>query len=82
MYLPVKFKFTISLIYGVLWSIFSFYIAEKWTNDLAEYVGFIVAYLIIFGIAIIPGFMNAFLVMSLLLDKRPKRKVKIGRAHV
>ena len=75
MYLPVKFKFTISLIYGVLWSIFSFYIAEKWTNDLAEYVGFIVAYLIIFGIAIIPGFMNAFLVMSLLLDKRPKRKV-------
>lgn len=74
MYLPVKAKFTVSVVYAVLWSIFSFYIAEKWTSDLAEYVGFTVAYLIIFGIAIIPGFMNAFLVMSLLLDKRPKRK--------
>ena len=33
--------------------------------------------LIIFGIAIIPGAMNAFLIFSLILDKRPARNINI-----
>jgi biofilm PGA synthesis N-glycosyltransferase PgaC len=42
-----------------------------WTKDLASYIGYPLAVTIIAGIAIIPGFMNAFLVVSLMLDRRP-----------
>jgi biofilm PGA synthesis N-glycosyltransferase PgaC len=31
------------------------------------------AIFIIYGIAIVPGFMNAFIIASIILDKRPKR---------
>ena len=46
--------------------------AERWIIDLTQVMGATLAYLIIYGIAVIPGFMNAFLAISLLLDKRPK----------
>ncbi len=74
MYISVKIKFVISILLAISWSVFSFFIAEKWIDDIAELTNLIVAWFIIFGIAIIPGFMNAFLVSSLLFDKRPKRK--------
>ncbi len=75
MYVPVKTKFIISILLAVAWSIFSYFIAEKWINDIAELTtSYFIAYFIIFGIAIIPGFMNAFLISSLLFDSRPKRK--------
>jgi biofilm PGA synthesis N-glycosyltransferase PgaC len=38
---------------------------------LSALIGVLPAYLAIFGVAIIPGFMNAFLIASLLLDRRP-----------
>lgn len=75
MYISVKAKYLLSMIIATLWGIFSYFIAEKWINDIAELTtSYFIAYFVIFGIAIIPGFMNAFLIVSLLLDKRPKRK--------
>lgn len=71
LYIPVRLKFGVSLIAALGWAIFSYFIAERWIADLSAYVGAPAALLIIFGIAIIPGFMNAFLVASLLMDRRP-----------
>ena len=45
--------------------------AERWIEELSVVCGSTLAHLIIYGIAVIPGFMNAFLVASLMLDRRP-----------
>lgn len=70
-YVPVRLKFAASVIAALAWAILSYFIAQRWIEDLSALVGMPVALVIIFGIAIIPGFMNAFLVSSLLLDRRP-----------
>ncbi|WP_246327087.1 glycosyltransferase [Burkholderia guangdongensis] len=41
--------------------------------------GVVWAYLILFGVAILPGFMNAFLMSSLLMDRRPVFRHATGR---
>lgn len=73
-YLSIKTKFILSLIFAISWSIFSFKLAYHWIQDLATVVGYFLSYFIIFGIAIIPGFMSSFLVGSLMIDYRPKRR--------
>lgn len=73
-YIPIKAKFWISHMIAFLWMCFSFYLATPWLSDLAEVVTFPIAFLIIAGISYIPGYMNAFLVMSLLLDRQPPFK--------
>ena len=73
-YLSIPQKFIISLILSVLWAIGSYYLADRWIEDLADLIGKTTALIIIFGIAIIPGFMNSFLAFSIMLDKRPKRR--------
>ena len=52
----------------------SIFLAEPWFTDLSNITGpWLAAYLIGF-IAIIPGFMNAFVLGSLLVDRRPPHK--------
>ena len=71
MYLTVKQKFIISVSLSALWAIISYFAALPWIDQLSELTNYTLAMLIIFGIAIIPGAMNAFLIFSLILDKRP-----------
>lgn len=70
-YLPLQAKFAIALTLSVLWGAMAAVVAEKWIHDLGQIVGMVLSTLIVWGIAVIPGFMNAFLVISLLMDRRP-----------
>jgi biofilm PGA synthesis N-glycosyltransferase PgaC len=45
-----------------------------WLDDLSTHIGLLFALYLILYIAIIPGFMNSFLLCSLLLDNRPTVK--------
>lgn len=74
MYLSVRIKFVLALLGATLWAATSAWLAHYWFPDLASHIGFALAAFLIASIAIIPGFMNAFLLFSLLLDKRPQRK--------
>lgn len=74
-YLSVTTKFAVAMLVSLAWASLSYALAERWLHDLAELAGFAVALLVIAGIAILPGFMNAFLVASLALDWRPRRNV-------
>lgn len=56
------------------WFLFSIYLSIPWVIDLSEYVTLPIAIIIIGGIAYIPGYMSAFLVISLLIDKQPNFK--------
>lgn len=73
-YIPIIYKFFLSLIAAIIWASFSLSIAEQWFFDMTDVLGASVAMNIIFGVAILPGAMNAFLVSSLLTDFRPSRK--------
>lgn len=74
LYVPVKIKFLISFLMSVLWIIFSIYLSKKWLLDLIHVSNVFIAIFIIAGIAYIPGFINTFLVVSILLDKQPPFK--------
>lgn len=78
-YLSVRSKFILSLCAAFAWAAFSLWIAAAWLHDFSGLVGAPIAYLVVFGIAIIPGFMNAFLVTSLLLDRRPEVRTQADR---
>jgi poly-beta-1,6-N-acetyl-D-glucosamine synthase len=52
----------------------SIYISVPWIKDLGEIVSIPVAIIIISGISYLPGYMNAFLVVSLLFDQQPTFK--------
>lgn len=72
LYVPIWAKFVFATAMAILWAMFSLWIADRWIVDLGRYIGLVWSYVIIVGIAIIPGFMNAFMVVSLLIDRRPK----------
>lgn len=74
MYLSIRIKFVLALIGSALWALLSMWLAREWFQDLGNHIGFLLATFLIGGIAIVPGFMNAFLLCSLVLDKRPARK--------
>jgi biofilm PGA synthesis N-glycosyltransferase PgaC len=73
-YIPVKIKFLLSHLFALLWTGLSIYISVPWVNDLSAIVTMPLALLIITGIAYIPGYMNAFLVISLIFDRQPPFK--------
>lgn len=74
MYFSVHIKFVLALIGAVLWASMSFWVADEWIADLGSHIGVLPAAFLIGGIAIVPGFMNAYLLFSLALDRRPQRK--------
>jgi len=76
-YLSVRVKFAIALALASAWTMFSIYIAESWMHDLAGKTSPLFAIWALTFIAFVPGFMNAFLATSLLLDRRPPRRMPL-----
>jgi len=75
-YIPIKNKFWISHGFAFLWLCLSVWLSIPWVLDLGGITGIFLAVLIVAGISYIPGFMNAFMTSSLLLDRQPPRKVQ------
>ncbi|WML44890.1 glycosyltransferase [Neobacillus sp. PS3-40] len=74
LYIPVVWKFWIGQTAAILWVVFSIWLSLPWVNDLSQYVGKTISILIVMGLAYIPGYLNAFLVVGLLLDRQPPVK--------
>lgn len=72
-YVGVQVKFGLALLAGVAWLVLAAVLAAPWARDLARETHWLLAAFVIGGIAIVPGSMNAFLVSSLLMDRRPPR---------
>lgn len=70
-YLRVRTRFLLSVAAGLAWAGFSTWIALPWIDDLATAITAVPAWLLVVGIAIIPGYLNVQLATSVLLD-RPK----------
>ena len=61
------------MFFSICWLVLTTWIALPWMRDLARLTDWPVAILVVGGIALVPGLMNAFLAISLLIDKRPPR---------
>lgn len=73
-YLSPRVKFVASLGMALAWAFISYRVGGRWLADLTRVVGSALAHFAILFIAIVPGFMNAFLACGLLLDRRPLRR--------
>ena len=71
--LPVRAKYVFTLAAAAVWGTISYLLAVRWITDLSTVFGLVLAYMVVFAIAIVPGFMNAFIMVGLLFDRRPKR---------
>jgi biofilm PGA synthesis N-glycosyltransferase PgaC len=74
-YLSVRAKFLLATAVATAWSLLSFWLALPWFSDLTGVLGLGLAIFLVGGIALVPGFMNAFLATSLALDRRPARRL-------
>lgn len=71
-YLPVAAKFAVAVTLAVAWTIMSIWLSRPWLEDLAALTSWPLALIIIGFIAYVPGFMNTFMICTILMDRRPQ----------
>lgn len=76
-YVKVWVKFCIAMVSAAGWFGLSIYISQSWIRDLSEVVGVVPAWIIILFIALIPGFLNILLLVSILFDSPPTLNLNI-----
>jgi len=76
-YLSVGSKFFISTLIAVAWFSFSLVMAEPWLADLSKVIGPTPAFVVILFVALIPGFLNAHILSSVLLDSPPELRTDL-----
>jgi biofilm PGA synthesis N-glycosyltransferase PgaC len=74
-YTTVFKKFIISHSIAAVWMLCSIVLSIPWLKEFGSHVTLYAAIPIIAGISYFPGYINAFMVVSLLLDKQPRLKV-------
>lgn len=72
-------RFAVATLIAASWLGLSLWLALPWIDELANHIGRLPAWLIIAGIALAPGFMNAFQTASLLL--RPEGRYSEPTAY-
>jgi len=72
LYLTVRQRFLLVTFGALAWLALSASLAQPWSAELAGAVGVPTAWLLIALIALVPGFLNAHLLLSLLIDRPPK----------
>lgn len=71
-YLARNGRFTLAIIFSLAWLGFSVYFSLPWIHDAAKELSWPAAIFAVAGIAFIPGYINAFLLSSLFLDRPHK----------
>jgi len=74
-YIPIIWKFWIGHTFAFSWFLFSIFLSIPWIKELESVIGLFLSLIIIAAIAYLPGYLNAFMVAGLLLDKQPELKV-------
>lgn len=77
-YLTVRAKFYLALLVAIAWTSLSVWLSQRWLADLAAVSSWAFALIAIIFIAYVPGFMNAFLIATLSLDRRPPARAIAG----
>src|SRR5688572_29661511 len=65
-YVPVPLKYAIAMAFAICWLLFSIWASRPWMEDLGAVTHPLFAITCLTFIAYAPGFMNAFMIVSLL----------------
>ncbi len=71
LYVSLRLKLLLVIAIALGWAGFSLWIALPWISELSHSITLPLAVAVIFGIAIVPGYLNANLIASLLIDRPP-----------
>lgn len=71
LYIALHLKLAMVIAIALAWAGFSFWLSLPWIETLGHSVTVPLATAVIFGIAIVPGYLNANLIASLLIDRPP-----------
>jgi biofilm PGA synthesis N-glycosyltransferase PgaC len=71
LYIALHLKLLLVVGIGLAWAGFSLWLSIPWIETLGQSITMPLAIAVIFGIAIIPGYLNANLIASLLIDRPP-----------
>jgi poly-beta-1,6-N-acetyl-D-glucosamine synthase len=81
-YLPVTVKFALAQAVALSWLGLSVWLSLPWLGDLTAAITLVPAVLVVAFVAYLPGWLVAFLAVSLLLDRQPPLRVSDPRAGV
>ena len=73
-YVNVRSKFVIACSFALAWTALSVWLSLRWVHELALATDLAFALIAIAFIAYVPGFMNAFLLSTLVMDRKPPRR--------
>jgi biofilm PGA synthesis N-glycosyltransferase PgaC len=73
-YVKLQTKFVLALSIAVGWTALSIWLSLPWLHQLGEVTSIAFAIVVITFIAYVPGFMNAFLLSTLMFDRKPARR--------
>jgi poly-beta-1,6-N-acetyl-D-glucosamine synthase len=76
-YLSVRGKFLVSTAVSILWILISWQLAQPWLSELSRVTSYPAALVMIFFIALLPGFLNAHILLSVILDRPPTLKLDL-----
>ena len=71
LYVALHLKLAMVVAIALAWAGFSFWLSIPWIDALGSSITMPLAVAVIFGIAIVPGYLNANLIASLLIDRPP-----------
>jgi len=71
LYVSLRLKLVLVIAIALGWAGFSLWLALPWISELGQSITLPLAIAVIFGIAIVPGYLNANLIASLLIDRPP-----------
>jgi len=76
-YIPTGTKFVAATMLAFAWFGFSLSLAQPWVAQLASAIGAPAAWLVVTFVALVPGFLNAHLTISILLDQPPPLRLDV-----
>jgi biofilm PGA synthesis N-glycosyltransferase PgaC len=81
-YIPLKLRVAATIAAGVLWVLFSLWLSRSWIRTLGSDITVPLAIVVIAGIALIPGYLNIQLLVSILVDRPPPLRLDVSLPRI
>jgi poly-beta-1,6-N-acetyl-D-glucosamine synthase len=77
LYVPLWARVSLTVVGGLLWVVFSLWLSQAWIRSLGQDIGTPMAIAVITGIALIPGYLNIQLLISIIIDRPPPLRLDL-----
>jgi len=81
-YMPLRLRVALTVLAGVAWVAFSLWLSRTWIRSLGADISTPAAIVVITGIALIPGYLNIQLLVSILLDRPPPLRTDVSLPRI